>query len=406
MDFAGKRIHFVGCAGVSMSGLMKLVQSAGATVSGSDTSLGGHHARNITKDIDLVVINGAIADNNPELRRAQKLGLHIMGREELLAEIESGYENRIAVAGTHGKSTTTAMIAAIFTAAGFNPTVHNGVPAVRGATGRGAPLERPQNLIIGGKKYFITEACEFKRSFLKLNPTVAVITNIDFDHADCYRDLDDVKAAFKEFAAKAGTVITTPSAVPPATTPSTLARVHPSKEGSFCELIHQITLPLTHQTTVVHKCVHTLKVFAVQLFAVRCKNFDAVVIFRIVACGNHKPHIAAKFPRQKRKRGCRHNTRICNIDPVIAKHRVKKRNRHSTTLARVPAYYDFSCAVFYRRVCDFHDKVGIKKLADHAAHPVRSKIFHKLVYADPETYCDCLTGGKQRYSVLNFVVGN
>jgi len=189
MDWA--RVHFIGIGGVSMEALAKLLAEDGVKVSGSDSSVGrGHRATNIHKGIDAVVLNGAISDDNVEYLRAKKLGIKIIDRSDLLAMIESRYTNRVAVAGTHGKSTTTAMIGAVM--AGLNPTVHNGA--------------RP-NLVIGGREFFITEACEFKRSFLKLSPTVAVITNIDVDHMDCYRDLDDIKAAFKQFSDKTDAVI-------------------------------------------------------------------------------------------------------------------------------------------------------------------------------------------------------
>ena len=183
-----------------MDALSRILRERGAIISGSDAQVGaGHRRENITADIDAVVINGAIADDNVELLRARELGITIIGREELLADIESGYKNRIAVAGCHGKSTTVAMIGAVLRAAGFNPTVHCGAKM---------NSEVPPNaLILGGTDYFVTEACEFKRSFLKLNPTVAVITNIDFDHADCYRDIYDVRETFRQFADKCPTVI-------------------------------------------------------------------------------------------------------------------------------------------------------------------------------------------------------
>jgi len=176
-----------------MEALSRLVAIQGAIISGSDAGIApGHVAGNVHKGIDMIVVNGAIADDNVEVVRARELGIAIIDRAELLAEIESQYKNRIAIAGTHGKSTTTAMIGAVLVAGGLNPTVHNGA--------------RP-NLILGGKDFFVTEACEFKRSFLKLNPTVAVVTNIEYDHVDCYKSLKDVQRAFDKFTAKAGTVI-------------------------------------------------------------------------------------------------------------------------------------------------------------------------------------------------------
>lgn len=193
MDFKNKRVWFIGCAGVSMSALMEILRIGGAVVGGSDSTLGrGHVAGNITKALDLVVVNGAIGADNAELVRARELGIRVLGRDELLAIVESGYKHRIAVAGCHGKSTTVAMIGAILAAGGLNPTVHNGAHP---------------NLVVGEGDIFVTEACEFKQSFLKLNPTVAVVTNVDFDHVDCYRDLTDVKRTFKKFEKKARKVI-------------------------------------------------------------------------------------------------------------------------------------------------------------------------------------------------------
>ena len=205
------KIHFVGIGGISMSALAVLMYDRGHIISGSDLvpneqtqmleDIGvkihiGHRKQN-SVGADLVVINGAIADDNPELCNGTK----VITREQLLAEIESEYSIRIAVAGTHGKSTTTAMIAAILIQANLDPTVHNGaVMCING---------HKSNFIIGNGKIFLTEACEFKRSFLTLNPTIAVITNIDFDHVDCFADLDDTKQAFNQFASKANTVIKT-----------------------------------------------------------------------------------------------------------------------------------------------------------------------------------------------------
>jgi len=175
-----------------MGALSKLAQLEGAAVTGSDAGIApGHDAGNIHTGIDLVIYNGAISDDNVELVHARKLGIETMGREQFLAHIEAGYKNRIAVAGSHGKSTTTAMIGAVLVAGGLEPTVHNGAHP---------------NLVVGGKDYFVTEACEFKRSLLRLSPTVAVITNVDFDHVDCYRDLDDIKSTFDQFARKAQVV--------------------------------------------------------------------------------------------------------------------------------------------------------------------------------------------------------
>ena len=195
-----------------MSALAAILHTRGHTVSGSDLTANDQtrmleglgikvhigHAHGNVGPADFVVINGAIDESNPELGA----GVPLVQRERLLAEIESTYKTRIAVAGTHGKSTTTAMIYAILAEAQLDPTVHNGaVLHLHDGT--------KSNFVIGKGDIFLTEACEFKRSFLALKPTIAVITNIDFDHADCYKDLDAVKAAFNKFAARAETVVRT-----------------------------------------------------------------------------------------------------------------------------------------------------------------------------------------------------
>lgn len=207
-----KKIHFVGIGGISMSALAAIMHDRGHKISGSDLMeneqtrmlemLGikvhiGHCKQN-SAGADLIVVNGAISEDNPERSKS----IPMISREQLLAEIESTYPIRIAVAGTHGKSTTTAMIAAILMEAGLDPTVHNGAMMhMKNFT--------KSNFVIGKGGIFLTEACEFKRSFLTLNPTIAVITNIDYDHVDCFKDLDDTKKAFDEFASGAKIVIKT-----------------------------------------------------------------------------------------------------------------------------------------------------------------------------------------------------
>jgi UDP-N-acetylmuramate--alanine ligase len=207
-----KKVHFLGIGGISMSALAAILHSRGVLVSGSDLvandqtrdlqNLGvkihiGHRKSN-SKHADLIIVNGAIADSNPELSN----NIPVMSREQLLAEIEKTFKVRIAVAGSHGKSTTTAMIAAILLQANLDPTIHNGAVMH-------FPCGTSSNFKIGKSNIFLTEACEFKRSFLTLNPTIAVITNVDFDHVDCFKDLDDVKQSFDQFARRAQTVVRT-----------------------------------------------------------------------------------------------------------------------------------------------------------------------------------------------------
>ena len=211
-----KRIHFIGIGGISMSGLAKIVISNGGIVSGSDVadgreireliSLGaiitiGHNANNILPSYDLVVFSSAIAKDNCELIRSQMLGIKVMERSEFLGELSSHYNKVIAVSGTHGKTTTTAIIAEILSKAGLLPTIHLGGESV-GLKG---------NTIIGNTEYFIVEACEYKESFRFLHPYIGVITNIEHDHPDYYKSIDDIYLAFTRFASNSQCLITNKS---------------------------------------------------------------------------------------------------------------------------------------------------------------------------------------------------
>ena len=212
-----------------MSALALILHKQGAVISGSDAeqntktdelvALGirvfvGHNAKNITADLDQVIVNGAIGEDNPELKKARELGIRVTGREELLAVVSREYQTLIAVSGAHGKSTTTAMIGTILLEAGLQPTIHNGASALNcqalhfARSGFGSATGTSvDNLVLGEDKYFVTEACEFRRSFLSLDPTVAVVTNIDADHLDTYKDIEEIKSVYQEFANKAKTVI-------------------------------------------------------------------------------------------------------------------------------------------------------------------------------------------------------
>jgi len=207
-------IHFIGIGGISMSGLALLSLNAGAVVTGSDVSdnaqvkalrkqnirvFTSHKPSNISMDTSLVVYTGAIPSTNKELVRARKLGIKTMERSEFLGVLSSGYRNIIAVAGTHGKTTTTAMIAEIFTLAGLEPTIHIG----------GNSLGLKSNTVIGGKEYLIVEACEYRESFLSLNATIGVITNIESDHLDYYQNFQFLQIAFQKFANNCNHIITT-----------------------------------------------------------------------------------------------------------------------------------------------------------------------------------------------------
>ena len=178
-----------------MSWLAKYLQENGAEVTGSDANIGGHDVQNLPKGKCIVVINGAISDDNPEYIEAKKRALKIVDRAEILAQVSKEYKNVIAIAGTSGKSSTTALVGAIFREAGLCPTIHNGAFCVDSDS---------QTLIVSkGKEFFITEACEFRKSFLTLEPTASIITNISFDHIDSYVDLNDLKNTFQKFTKKA-----------------------------------------------------------------------------------------------------------------------------------------------------------------------------------------------------------
>ncbi len=201
-----ERIHFIGIGGIGISAIARMYLGEGKIVSGSDQShspvttelskLGatiyeGHRASHLNSNLDLVIHTIAISADNPELQEAKRLGLKILTYPEALGRI-SAEKYTIAVAGTHGKTTTTAMIAKIFVTAGLDPTV------IVGSFLSGLK----SNFISGRSKYFITEACEYRRSFLNLSPKVVVITNIDNDHLDYFRDLADIQSAFSELVAK------------------------------------------------------------------------------------------------------------------------------------------------------------------------------------------------------------
>ena len=198
-----KRIHMAGIGGISMSGLAEILIHQGYTVTGSDLKSSlitqklekmgarisiGHQAENIT-GADLIIYTAAVKPNNPELVAASQIGIPCMDRATLLGEIMKKYRESVAVSGTHGKTTTTSMIAMIMLEEGLDPTIHIGgeLKAIGGTTR------------IGSSDYFITEACEYTESFLKLHPTLAVILNIEYDHADYFKDFDEVRNAFHKF---------------------------------------------------------------------------------------------------------------------------------------------------------------------------------------------------------------
>lgn len=206
-----KKIHFVGVGGIGMSGLARLYLHEGAEVSGSDTVETGltqtlakegidvtytQTAENISIEgsdpsVDLVVYSEAVPKDNPELVAARSAGIRTINYFEALGEVANDYY-LIAISGTHGKTTTTAMLIDIFEEAGFDPTAIVG--SLRTKTG--------SNYRAGKSKYFIVEACEYKRDFLSLTPDVLVITNLEHEHVDYYEDISSVQAAFRELVLK------------------------------------------------------------------------------------------------------------------------------------------------------------------------------------------------------------
>lgn len=199
-----KHVHFIGIGGIGVSALARMFVHEGKEVSGSDAAESkvtrdlekegvkvtiGHHKENVPADVDLVVYSPAVPPTNPELRVAEERGVQTLSYPEALGLIS---QNRytIAVSGTHGKTTTTAMLADVL--AELKPTVIVG-----------SLLNKNQsNFAQGESEYFVVEACEYKRSFLNIHPNILVITNIDADHLDYYKDLADIIGAFGEMAAR------------------------------------------------------------------------------------------------------------------------------------------------------------------------------------------------------------
>jgi UDP-N-acetylmuramate--alanine ligase len=197
-----QRIHFVGIGGIGMSGIAEVLLNLGYRISGSDlrnsavtqrlAALGasifeGHVAANIV-GADVVVTSSAISVDNPEVAEARRLHIPVIQRAEMLAELMR-LKYGIAIAGMHGKTTTTSMVAAVLAAGGLDPTVVVG--------GRVDALG--SNARLGKSQYLVAEADESDRSFLKLSPILSVVTNLDREHMDCYRDMRDVRRTFLEF---------------------------------------------------------------------------------------------------------------------------------------------------------------------------------------------------------------
>ncbi len=197
-----QRVHFVGIGGIGMSGIAEVLLNLGYNVSGSDlkrsyvterleklgaTVMEGHRAENVL-GAEVVVTSSAIAKDNPEVTEARRHHIPVIQRAEMLAELMR-LKYGIAIAGMHGKTTTTSMVAAVLASGGLDPTVVVG----------GRVDAMGSNARLGKSQYLVAEADESDRSFLKLSPILSVVTNIDREHMDCYRDLKDVENAFLEF---------------------------------------------------------------------------------------------------------------------------------------------------------------------------------------------------------------
>ena len=198
-------VHFIGIGGISMSGLAEILLEEGFTISGSDAKQSaltdslakkgatiyiGQKASNLSIRPALVVYTATIREDNEEFKAAVDAGIPMLSRAELLGQIMDNYEKSIAVAGTHGKTTTTSMISQILLVAKADPTISVGgiLEAIGG------------NIRVGGSEVFITEACEYTNSFLHFHPKYSIITSVEAEHLDFFKDIDDIRRSFHEFA--------------------------------------------------------------------------------------------------------------------------------------------------------------------------------------------------------------
>lgn len=198
-------IYFVGIGGISMSGLAEVLREAGFRVSGSDreksaltevleakgiTVFYGQRESNITSDIDCAIFTSAIHPDNPEYIAVQRMGIPSLTRAELLGEMMRNYQTPIAISGTHGKTTTTSMVSEILLGADLDPTLSIG----------GILKSISGNIRVGHSGYFVTEACEYTNSFLSFFPRIGIILNIEEDHLDFFKDIEDIRRSFRRFA--------------------------------------------------------------------------------------------------------------------------------------------------------------------------------------------------------------
>lgn len=199
-----KHVHCVGIGGIGLSAIAEILISRGYRVSGSDIkenavtahleALGAkiflQHSEENLGDTDLLIYSAAVSMENPELAKAKESGITLLTRAEALGIVMADYDISVAVSGTHGKTTTTSMISLMLENANVSPTILVG----------GILSELKGNVKVGNSEYFVTEACEYMDSFLKLRPRVEVILNIDSDHLDYFKDIEHIAESFKSFA--------------------------------------------------------------------------------------------------------------------------------------------------------------------------------------------------------------
>lgn len=207
-----KKVFLVGIGGIGMSGIARLLKAKGLDVAGSDSTASaltdelekegipvriGHDPEEITNDTELLIFSAAVLEDNPERRRAKELGLQEMTYAEALGELTALYR-LVAISGTHGKTTTTAMLGLILEAAGLDPSVLVGSKVREFGN---------SNVRIGNSDIFVVEACEYKRNFMSLRPSLLAVLNMEFDHMDYFKDFEDYRSAFEALAAQSEEVL-------------------------------------------------------------------------------------------------------------------------------------------------------------------------------------------------------
>lgn len=199
------KVYFIGIGGISMSAIALILLKNGFEVLGSDISESenvkalkekgikvflGQKKENISKDIDIVVYSKAIHDDNEEIQAAREFNIKLVSRSAILGEIMANYKKRVCIAGTHGKTTTTAIISKVLLDKNYEPTINVG--GIVDEIGGNSYIGKTENL-------FVAEACEYTNSFLDFCPSIAVVTNIEEDHLDFFKDIDDIRKSFKKF---------------------------------------------------------------------------------------------------------------------------------------------------------------------------------------------------------------